>query len=365
MRLATVPTAVIMQPTTLCQLDCGYCYLPFRKLNRRMTTEIATAVAASVNPWAALRSGFEVVWHGGEPLAAGRDFLGSLMAPFEGVTHTLQTNAALIDDQWCAFFQEHDMGVGVSIDGPVDMNHHRVTRGGRPAHDRIMRGIRRLADHGIAFSAIAVVSDPAPDRAQEFYRFFADLGCQSLGVNVEEEEGVHTRAPEPDPERTARWWTALADAWRADPVIRIREIDRVLAFAAAALDGSGCFDADQPWDPLPTVAHDGGVVLISPELAGFTDSRFGDFTTGNVLNTPLDVLLAEAEVRTPWLPEFRTGVQACRTSCPFYAFCGGGHPANRYFEHRGRMDGTRTVYCTHAKIALLEGVTAHVRDHSN
>ena len=28
--IATVPSYVVMQPTTLCNLDCSYCYLPFR-----------------------------------------------------------------------------------------------------------------------------------------------------------------------------------------------------------------------------------------------------------------------------------------------------------------------------------------------
>ncbi|WP_414167226.1 cyclophane-forming radical SAM peptide maturase AmcB [Streptoverticillium reticulum] len=364
-RLAAIPKAVIMQPTTLCSLDCRYCYLPFRKVNHRMPLEVAAMVAASVNPWAALQPGFEVVWHGGEPLTAGRSLLGALMEPFEGVTHTLQTNATLVDDRWCDFFEERGVGVGVSIDGPADMNRNRASLGGRPAHDRIIRGIGRLRERGVPFSAIAVVSDPDPARAAEFYRFFVDLGCDVLGVNVEEQEGVHTRASEPDPGRAAQWWVALTDAWRADPAIRVREIDRVLTFASAVLEDRIATNTVQVWDPLPTVAYDGGVVLVSPELAGFTDPRLGDFTTGNVLSTPLDVLLAEAESRTPWLAEFQRGVDSCRTSCSFFDFCGGGHPANRYFEHGGRMDGTRTTYCTTAKIALLEGVTAHVNAHSN
>ncbi|MET7762148.1 hypothetical protein ABZS71_08935 [Streptomyces sp. NPDC005393] len=50
----------------------------------------------------------------------------------------------------------------------------------------------------------------------------------------------------------------------------------------------------RPADPLPTVAYDGGVVLLSPELVGFTDERFGDFTTGKVLQPGLDRLLVEA-----------------------------------------------------------------------
>ncbi|WP_431772093.1 cyclophane-forming radical SAM peptide maturase AmcB [Streptomyces cucumeris] len=364
-RLAAVPGAVIMQPTTLCQpLDCRYCYLPFRKDKHLMPVEVAQAVAVSVNEWAGSDPRFEVVWHGGEPLAAGRDHLARLMEPFAGVKHTLQTNAALIDDAWCGFLLEHDVGVGVSIDGTESMNANRVTRAGHPAFRVIMRGIRRLRSHEIPFSAIAVITDPDPRLAAAIYAFFAELGCHSLGLNVEEQEGVNTTVHAKDRSRTADFWAALTAAWEADPLIQVREISRVLEFAGSVLEARPAHGpAARPWDPLPTVAYDGGVVLLSPELAGFTDQRFGDFTTGNVLRTSLDVLLAEAEQRTPWLPEFWSGVEACRTTCAYFDFCGGGHPANRYFEHAGRMDGTRTAYCTTAKIALLEGVIQHVRTH--
>nr|WSX49292.1 radical SAM protein [Streptomyces sp. NBC_00974] len=357
-----------MQPTTQClPMDCTYCYLPFRKLKHLMPVGVAEAVAASVNPWAADDPAFEVVWHGGEPLATGREHLAALMAPFEGVKHSVQTNAALIDDAWCEFLLGHDVHVGVSIDGPEDMNAHRITLAGHSGFRFAMRGIERLRRRGIRFSAIAVVSDPAPENAGRLYDFFAELGVTTLGVNVEEEEGVNTGSKAADPVQATEFWGALADAWRADPVIRLREVQRVLNFAGAVLGGrpTAPTPASAPWDPLPTIAYDGGVVMLSPELAGFTDTRFGDFTTGNVLRTGLDVLVAEAEERTPWITEFWDGVDACRATCPTFAFCGGAHPANRYFEHGGRMDGTRTSYCTTSKIALLEGVTRHARAHAH
>ncbi|WP_268981087.1 cyclophane-forming radical SAM peptide maturase AmcB [Streptomyces coffeae] len=356
-----------MQPTTLCQpLDCRYCYLPFRKTRHLMSVEVAEAVATPVNIWAGQNPEFEVVWHGGEPLSAGRRHLDDLMAPFANVRHTVQTNAALIDNDWCEFLLKRRVAVGVSIDGPKDMNASRVTRAGHPAHRIIMRGVDRLRAHGIPFSAIAVVTDPDPAQALEFYQFFVDLGCHTLGVNIEEQEGVNTRAVERDYGRVVEFWAALTAAWEAHPAIRLREASRVLEFAGAVLQGppGTHVPTTKLWDPLPTVAHDGGVVLLSPELAGFTDDRFGDFTTGNVLRHGLDHLLVEADRRTPWLEEFWRGVNACRASCPVYGFCGGAHPANRYFEHDGRLDGTRTRYCTTSKIALFEGVTNHVRTHS-
>jgi uncharacterized protein len=103
------------------------------------------------------------------------------------------------------------------------------------------------------------------------------------------------------------------------------------------------------------------VVLLSPELAGFSDPRYGDFSSGNVLATPMHEILAGA-LGTPWIREFLDGVEACRSTCPYFGFCGGAHAANRYFE-RGRFDVTATDHCRNSKIRLLEGVLDHARDH--
>jgi uncharacterized protein len=78
-----------------------------------------------------------------------------------------------------------------------------------------------------------------------------------------------------------------------------------------------------------------------------------------VLTTPLARLLADP-LATTWVSEFVEGVEACRSRCPYFGFCGGGHAANRFFEH-GRFDGTETEHCRNSKICLLEGVLDHAR----
>lgn len=359
--ISPIPTYVVMQPTTLCNLDCSYCYLPFRQFDRKMPVAVASAVAASVNPWAGAGR-FSVVWHGGEPLAAGRDHFAALLAPFDpAVEHHVQTNATLIDDAWCEFFAEHRIRVSVSVDGPEARNGDRITRGGRPAYDRILRGIDALRRHGLPFSALCVVGRPRPGLATELYDYFLGLGCDVLGINIEELEGVNTRDNRHPAADVTGFWAELVTAWRRDPRIHLREVEWSLRYVGAVLDGTADDVLPRRLDPIPTVAHDGSVVLLSPELAGFEDPRYGDFTSGNVLTTGLADILAAA-TDTPWIREFLDGVEACRTTCPYFGFCGGAHAANRYFEH-GRFDGTVTDHCRNSKIRLLEGVLDHARDH--
>jgi uncharacterized protein len=355
----TVPSYVIMQPTTLCNLDCSYCYLPHRAMDRRMPLEVARAVAATVNVWTERAQRFSVVWHGGEPLATGRPHLGALMAPFVGVEHHVQTNATLIDDAWCEFFAEHDIRIGLSIDGPRRLTAQRVLRGGDPAYDRIIKGIDTLRRHGLSFAALCVVSDPRPGLATELYQFFGDLGCTVLGVNIEEQEGVNLRPNGHDAGSVRAFWAELTDAWRRDPGLEVREVEWALRYAGASLAGDADTLLPRRHDPIPTIAQDGRVVLLSPELAGFDSASYGDFSSGSVLETSLDDIVGAAADRPDgWIAEYLSGVEACRASCAYFGFCGGAHAANRFFE-QGRFDGTQTRHCRNSKIFLLEGVLDH------
>lgn len=352
-RLRPVPSAVVMQPGTGCNLDCVYCYLPDRRSMRRMPLAVAQATASTVNAWATDRPGFEVFWHGGEPLAVGRRHFTTLLAPFAGVRHNVQTNATLITDAWCEVFAAHSIRVGVSVDGPPAMSRGRRTRAGQPAYEAIMRGIDCLRRHGIGFTALAVVSDPDPDRAAELYEFFVELGAETLGVSIEQRVGANTRTSPQDWQRLHEFWLALTEAWQADRAIGVREIDHSLRKVNAAMAERWPTLTDV--DPLPTITCDGDVVLAAPELAGSHDPRrYGSFASGNVLADPLHTILAEAGIRTPWLADHLAAVNACR-QCAYARFCDGPSPADSYFE-RGRVSPGPTAHCRAATMALSDAL---------
>lgn len=357
-RLAKSASWVLMQPTTLCNLDCSYCYLPDRTVVRRMPVAVADVVASAVRWWSQSHP-VTVLWHGGEPLAAGLRHFRALLECFGTgvgpVRHAVQTNATLIDDAWCELFQTWPVQVAVSMDGPAPDNTARRDRGGRNTTVRMLAGVETLRRHGVGFHAIAVVSDPTPQRAVRLYDWFVELGATGLGINIEERKGVHTGGRPTG--SVVEFWAALAQRWDGDRRLRIREFEHVFGYWRDELAGLSQARADRPINPMPMICWDGQVVVICPDLAGFVSPQHGPFTIGNVLHHPLPDLITRAP-RIPWVAEALAGIDACRRSCDHFAYCRGGQAVNKYFE-TGRLDATKTVYCTASKIDLMEGLLRH------
>lgn len=352
--------SLILQPTTLCNLNCSYCYLPVAERKTRL--EMSVPVAQTLAEGIADQGGdvVDVVWHGGEPLTTRRDHFRALLEPFESlrrpgrVRHFVQTNATLIDDAWCALFHRYGFRVGVSIDGPKEANRARIDWGDRPSFDRAMRGISRLRAHDIAFSAICVVTAQTVTQPESLLDFFEDLGATNVGFNIEELEGANDGRQTIPPELVRRFWRKMFDRLDSGSPLRVREADRLLGYLTDARAGrKDRWDAVLH-DPIPTVGTNGDVVVLSPELLGVKDDRYDDFILGNVLDQPLASILNRA-AEASYVREYTKGVRRCRQECEFFAFCQGGQASNKYFEH-GDFTATETAYCRNSKIELARAL---------
>ncbi|MFJ9442733.1 cyclophane-forming radical SAM peptide maturase AmcB [Kitasatospora sp. NPDC101235] len=368
LRIARRPRTVVVQADSFCNLDCTYCYLPDRKRRAPMSVAIAEAVARSVAEFADTASPepVEVVWHAGGPLAVGRSRLAELLAPFEPlrqaglVEHSVQTNAVLITPAWCDFLTAYGFRVGVSIDGPSALNRRRVDWTGRPAFDRIMKGIGCLREYGVRFSAIAVVAAESIGDPEGLLDFVADLGCHTVGLNMEEREGVNIDRAVPTAEQAREFWRRTIAWSRCNRDLTVREIDRLGGYLRDVRDGHRAAWDRVLIDPIPTIASNGDVVLLSPELAGTTDPAYEDFRAGNVLERSIGSMLDRAH-RLRYVREFLTGLDACEATCDVFDFCRGAQAGNRYFEN-GRLDTTETNYCRVSRQALVTALSDTVQE---
>src|ERR1700721_4496980 len=89
-----------------------------------------------------------VAWQGGEPTLMKLEFfrrsvelVEKYRRPDQVVQHTFQTNGILLDDDWCAFFKEHNFLVGLSVDGPREIHDaYRLDPTKKGTFARVMKG---------------------------------------------------------------------------------------------------------------------------------------------------------------------------------------------------------------------------------
>jgi uncharacterized protein len=341
---------LIFQPTPFCNLNCTYCYLPDRKDKRVMDVEIVRTAVKKLKEEDLLEPGFGIIWHAGEPtvvrreqyaeyFAAIRDVLGD----FELINH-FQTNGTLIDDRWCEFIKEHQIAIGVSLDGP-DFIHDRSRKSwsGRGTLDKTLHGIEALKRHDIDFHTISVIGEASLGHAKEIYDFLVSLGPVLLGFNVEEEEGVNQTSSLTDrSNRVEEFFQELYDLGREngfDPPIR--EFENACGSIAAG-HGSESNQQIHPYR-IVTISVDGAFTTFSPELLGMSAKAYGGLEIGNVKTDSFRGAL-ETPKYQQMVGDIVAGVKRCEETCEYFDVCGGGAPANKLFE-KGSFAVAETRFC--------------------
>src|SRR5438093_5440723 len=116
---------LVLQPTPFCNINCSYCYLPDRQSTRRMSRDTLEQTFRWVFAGDLAREPFTLLWHAGEPLVLpvawyeeAAELLDRHNTRQVPVVQSFQTNATLIDAEWCEFLRRHSVHIGVSVDGP-------------------------------------------------------------------------------------------------------------------------------------------------------------------------------------------------------------------------------------------------------
>ncbi|MET4607645.1 uncharacterized protein ABIB90_007149 [Bradyrhizobium sp. JR4.1] len=360
---------LILQPTPFCNIDCSYCYLPARNDRHRMSFETIEAAVRFVFDNKLNAPDLTVVWHAGEPLvlpvhwyrqafaAASRGAPAVTMLP-----HAFQTNAMLIDDEWCDFFLEHSVRLGVSIDGP-DWLHdaRRRTRAGQGTHARVMKGVELLQRRGVPFHVICVVGEKTLAAADALVEFFLNHGIHDVGFNIEEIEGANRRSTLQTSDVSARFEQFVKRLLKVARESRcpfiIREQRELLALMQSSMFGRLLHNSQNEPFAFISVSARGAVFTFSPELAGLQSPQYGDFSIGQLPEINLPEVLSAPQFRA-MLSDIEVGVSECRDSCKYFDLCLGGAPVNKLSEH-GDFKRSETLHCklyhqTFAEAVLLD-----------
>jgi uncharacterized protein len=191
---------LVLQSTPFCNADCAYCYLPNRNDRRRMSLHTVHSSVRWIFDSGLATRDLTIVWHAGEPLVLSPTWYIEAIsvcadaAPRAArLRHAVQTNATLINDEWCDLFLLHKFSVGVSLDGPAWLHdQYRRDRRGSGTHAAAMRGVEALQRRNVPFHVICVVTDDALKAVDEILDFFTSIGVAEVGSTSMSRKGLAT-----------------------------------------------------------------------------------------------------------------------------------------------------------------------------
>lgn len=343
-----------------CNLNCRYCfYLEKRNLYpsdgpRRMSR--ATLERYVRHYIDAIPDDREVAftWQGGEPALMGLDFYRHAVTlqlrhgRGRRISNSFQTNGTLLDDAWCEFLRRHNFLVGLSLDGPADIHDaFRRTAGGEPTHDRVLRALGLLQDHGVQYNTLSCVNSLSAREPARVYGFLRDNGVrfmQFLPVVEREPDGRVTEWSVP-PRDYGRFLTGVWDIWVGRDVGQVFVMNFEAALAAFSGRPGGVCHHQATCGRSVVVEHNGDVYACDHYV-------YPEYRLGNIHRQSFAAMLDAAgqerfgrDKHDLLHEECRRCrvLKGCRGGCPRHRFVtdGPGQPGRnylcnglrRYFEH--------------------------------
>ena len=257
--------AMVKPIGSLCNLNCTYCYYLHKEglLHQPLAPQMSDEVLERhIRQYIEAQTGDEVVfsWQGGEPTLLGLGFFSKVVElearykkPHQRIENDLQTNGILLNAEWAAFLKQHNFLVGLSCDGPKRLHdHYRVTKGGKPTHDKVMAAARLLQKHGVPFNALCVVNRENAKYPLDVYRFLIrELGVQRVQlISCVEPKVFRDVAPQ-------RWDAAIMPV-AGTPQARPGAPDSVVTDWSVDPDDWGAF-LSKVWDDWYQRGHFGKV----------------------------------------------------------------------------------------------------------
>jgi uncharacterized protein len=329
---------ILLKPVSHdCNMACDYCYYrPVAGLypdapRPRMSLDVVDAVCEQylrLEP-----QEIKLGWQGGEPTLMGLDFYRRVVEverrrarPGDCFGNSLQTNGVVLDEEWCSFLAANRFLVGLSLDGPAELNAVRRFPNGRPAFDAAERALSLLKAHRVEFNVLVVISRANVAHPDRIFRFLVENDLHyAQFIPCTEPAGAPRQVSDlsVSADAYAEFMIGLFDAWveQDDPAYYVRRIDNYLhQFFGLPAE---CCEYRPECSNLLTVEWNGDVYPCD----FFVEERY---RLGNVGEQTLEQML-RGEVFRSFARQAEALPAVC-DGCPWLSYCYGG-----CYRHRAKL----------------------------
>jgi len=348
-----------------CNINCYYCYEKRKPYDKAKMLR-AQDLRAFLDKMAGRPLRLHL--HGGEPLLIGTTRMREIIAVLRDypgrIDLGIQTNAVLMTEEWFDFFQENwpAIDIGVSLDGPPELNQYRVDYKDRDTTPAVEEALRRAERRGVELGVICVVTRLAlgnEARLLEYFSGFASVRslnyapCLDFNVRTKKfplanratlkllnASGAGRPGWATQPDEYAEFMIRTFDIWRSAGYYKRLVIEPLLSVMRRLQDAEpfSCHFSERKCAYLLTLYPDGRIggcdELDMP--AAYLGELGSDVTVEELVGMR----------RNPVLPEqFKPLIEKCNR-CSHQETCGGGCFATRVRYHGTDWD---EAYCDYLK----------------
>jgi uncharacterized protein len=322
-----------------CNLNCEYCYYLVKKnlypdFDHFLMTDDILEKYINQHIEALTEDTIFFSWHGGEPLLAGIEFYRKVLRFQSSANHSgrtilngIQTNATLVDDEWCRFLAANNFIIGISIDGPAPLHDiFRKTKDGGPTFSKVLSGFQLMKKHNIIPEVLCVVNSENVKHPLEIYNFFKQMGAKYITF-LPLVERVPGSASEVSVRSVpsfefGRFLSLIFDEWVQNDIGNVKiQIFEEAARTAFKQDHTLCIFKED-CGGVPVIEHNGDFYSCDH----YVDK---DHFLGNINDHPLSYFLDDerqvnfGRAKSGTLPEY------CKV-CDVRPMCNGECPKNRF-----------------------------------
>lgn len=324
-----------------CNLSCSYCYylgkaaLYDQKKQLRMSDEILRRYILGLIE-ACTDQDIFFSWHGGEPTLAGIDFFKKALELQQKycpagrrIINGMQTNATLINEDWCKFLSESGFYVGVSIDGPAGMHDkYRLYKNGNGSFQKTFSGYNLLKKYNVKTELLVVVNASNVNYPLEVYRFLRDLESEYITFLplVQRDPGSSSGVSPTSvsPSAFGSFLIKIFEEWKAKDIGRIKvQIIEEVARTAFNQEHTLCI-FKKSCGGVPVIEHNGDFYSCDH----FVDP---EHLVGNIIQTSLAELLDSKKQKRFGNDKLKTLPEYC-LNCDVRDMCHGECPKNRFIK---------------------------------
>ncbi len=343
LRYGLKPSAVYLNPTERCNLNCDYCYIPedMRQNGEHMS-------AASLHKTLAVLKDYfkgtmpegslpQIVFHGSEPMLNREAVFTAIDKYRDDFRFGVQTNGTMLDESAIEFLTSRKIGIGLSLDGHIAEVADKARRNwsGQGTFSKVVDVMDRLKGYS-SYNVICTVTRKNMASLSDIVDFFHAHEVPVCMLNPVRCTLPGAREIRPDDADIAKHYLAALD--RTFELYQETGRQLVVANFANVLIGIVAPTARRLMCDISPCG--GGRCFFALSAGGdmFPCSEFiglPEFNGGNIFTDDIDGVLA-TEAFTRVTQRKIEDIEPCKR-CAVRHFCGAPCPAEAY-EMNGGMD---------------------------